>query len=71
MSELLTVAEVAAVLHCSKAHVCNLVGGRVRDCRPIPAIRMGRRMLIRREALQAWIAANENDSLPFPERKRA
>jgi excisionase family DNA binding protein len=58
--DLLTMTEVAALLHCSKAHVCNVVAGRVHGCAPIPAVHLGRRTLIRRESLIAWIAQNES-----------
>lgn len=62
---LLTLARVAELLHCSKAHVSNLIARRVPGCLPLPAIPLGRRKLVRREALQAWIersehAANDN-----------
>lgn len=57
--DLLTVAEVAKLLHCSKAHVCNVVAGRVSGCAPIPAVRLGRRMLLRRESLLSWIEQND------------
>jgi len=66
--DLLTMAEVARLLHCSKAHVCNLVAGKVRGCAPIRAIRMGRRMLVRRESLVLWV--EENDKIVVPERGR-
>ena len=56
---LLTMAEVALLLHCSKAHICNIVAGRVQDCPRIPAVRLGRRLLVRRETLQQWIDQNE------------
>ena len=56
---LLTLADVAALLHCSKAHVCKAVSGRVPGCPPIPAIRLGRRKLVRREVLVSWIERNE------------
>ena len=49
--DLLTLSEVATLLHCSKAHVCNAVAGRVRGCPPIPAVSLGRRKLVRRETL--------------------
>ena len=62
--DLLTMTEVAALLHCSKAHVCNLVAGRVRGCPPLPAVHMGRRALVRRESLRQWIERNEAASLP-------
>jgi excisionase family DNA binding protein len=58
--DLLTVAEVAALLHCSKAHICNVIAGRVPGCLPIPAVRLGRRKLVRRESLVSWIARNEH-----------
>jgi excisionase family DNA binding protein len=57
---LLTLAEVAALLHCSKAHICNVIAGRVPGCLPIPAVRLGRRKLVRRETLAAWVERNEN-----------
>lgn len=58
--DFLTMAEVAELLHCSKAHVCNAVAGRVRGCPPIPAVRLGRRMLVRRNSLLSWIEQNEH-----------
>lgn len=63
--DLLTLSEVAALLHCSKAHVSNVIAGRVTGCAPIPAVHLGRRMLVRRESLLAWIEHNEhaNDNL--------
>jgi excisionase family DNA binding protein len=57
--EILTVSEVAARLRCSKAHVCNTINGKVRGVTPLPAISMGRRKLVRREALATWLARNE------------
>lgn len=58
--DLLTLAEVAELLHCSKAHVCNAIAGRLPGCRPIPSVRLGRRTLIRRCSLLAWIEQNEH-----------
>jgi hypothetical protein len=57
---LLTLAAVADLLHCSKAHISNVIAGRVPGCPPIPAVSLGRRKLVRREALRAWIEHNEN-----------
>jgi excisionase family DNA binding protein len=65
--DLLTLAEVAQMLHCSKAHVSNVVAGRVRECSPMPALRLGRRRLVRRASLEAWIA--ENDRISSTDRK--
>jgi excisionase family DNA binding protein len=58
-SEIMTVTEVAERLRCSKAHVCNAINGKVRGVTPLPAIHMGRRMLIRVSALAAWLSQNE------------
>jgi excisionase family DNA binding protein len=57
--DLLTLPEVAALLHCSKAHVSNVIAGKVQDCPRIPAVRLGRRLLVRREALALWLTRNE------------
>jgi hypothetical protein len=57
--DLLTLTEVAKLLHCSKAHVCNAVG-RVRGCSPIPSVCLGRRKLVRRSSLLVWLRENEN-----------
>jgi hypothetical protein len=70
---LLTLATVAKLLHCSKAHVSNVIAGRVHGCPPLPAVRLGRRKLVRYESLAAWIGRVEaaNDNLkPSPERGR-
>jgi len=51
--------EVAKILRCSKPHVCNAVNGRLEGCTPIPAVRLGRRLLVRRESLDRCLAENE------------
>ncbi len=58
-TEVLTVAEVALRLRCSKAHVCNAINGKVRGVTALPAIKMGRRKLIRISALCDWMERNE------------
>ena len=58
-SEILTVTEVALRLRCSKAHVCNAINGKVKGVTPLPAISMGRRKLIRRATLAAWLRQND------------
>jgi excisionase family DNA binding protein len=67
--DVLTIREVACELRCSKAHVYNLIKGRVSGVSPLPAIRMGRRLLVRRSSLERWKRLNErtvgeNDMLP-------
>jgi hypothetical protein len=62
MPDLLTMTDVARVLRCSKAHVCKVVNGQVRDTPPIPAIALGRRRIVRREALILWMTEREQDA---------
>lgn len=50
----LTLAEVAKDLRSSKAHVCNIVAGRVRGLAPLAVLRLGRRILVRRSTLEEW-----------------
>ncbi|HYL97430.1 MAG TPA: hypothetical protein VEZ90_00630 [Blastocatellia bacterium] len=55
----LTIGEVARELRCSKAHVCNVINGKVKNVFRLPAISMGRRKLVRRGTLEWWKQANE------------
>ncbi|MGJ5813594.1 helix-turn-helix domain-containing protein [Paludibaculum fermentans] len=52
----LTIREVAAELRCSKAHVHNIIAGKVHDLPPLPVLRIGRRRLVRAEGLKRWMA---------------
>ena len=56
---MLTVQEVAADLRVSKAHVCNLIIGKVKNVQRLPCISLGRRRLVRRSTLEAWKRACE------------
>ncbi len=60
-SDILTVAEVATELRCSKAHVYNAIKGKVAGVSKLPVISMGRRKLIRRSTLEAWKKTNEGE----------
>jgi len=55
----LTVAEVAAELRCSKAHIHHLIAGKVRGVRPLPSLWLGRRRLILRASFDEWMRATE------------
>lgn len=57
--EILTVPEVAEDLRVSKAHVYNVIKGKVPGVSALPAITMGRRRLIRRTSLEQWKQGNE------------
>ena len=56
---ILTLAEVAKVLRCSKAHVSHLINGRLSGVPPLPTVPFGRRRVVRRETLMAWMKARE------------
>jgi excisionase family DNA binding protein len=57
--DILTLAEAARALRCSKTHICKAVRGEIAGVEAIPAIPFGRRKLIRKEALITWIERNE------------
>jgi hypothetical protein len=58
MNDLLTLDEVATILRISKAHASKLTRGQVPGVSPLPAVRLGRRVIIQRERLFAWINQN-------------
>jgi excisionase family DNA binding protein len=55
-SSILTLPEAARALRCSLSHVRNIIGGRFHDLPPLPILRIGRRVLIRHDALMTWLA---------------
>jgi hypothetical protein len=59
LREVLTVRDVALELRCSMAHVQRVINGRVKNVSRLPAIRMGRRMLVMRDTLEDWKRGNE------------
>ena len=59
LDEILTAGEVAADLRCSRAHVYKLLHGRVAGVSRLPAIFLGRKMLVRRGTLERWKGENE------------
>ena len=58
-SEVLTLKDAAAFLHCSQAHLSHLLAGKVGGVPALPHVRLGRRVLIRRQALLLWLAGIE------------
>lgn len=71
---MLTAAEVALDLRCSKAHVYNAIRGSVPGVSPLPVISLGRRRLIRRSTLEEWKRENERtarDAILIPSLKTA
>lgn len=56
---ILTLTEVARELRCSKAHLHSIITGKVRGLPPLPVLRLGRRLLIRSDALMQWLLSLE------------
>lgn len=56
---MLTLSQVAAQLRCSKAHLSNVINGKLLCVPPLPVVRIGRRVLIRPETLQTWLSQLE------------
>ena len=57
---LLTLAEASAYLCCSKALVFNLIRGLVTNTQPLPAVRLGRRVYVRRDSLARYLRVAES-----------
>jgi excisionase family DNA binding protein len=57
--KILTMREVADVLRCSKTHVAHVINGQVSGLPKLTHFCMGRRKLVRREWLEAWMEANK------------
>ena len=58
-SDVLTVAEVAQRLRCSRAHVCNVMKGKVIGLPRLTHLSLGRRKLVRVEWLHQWMEENK------------
>lgn len=67
MNGVLTLAEAATELRCSKAHLSNIVRGKVSGLPPLPIMRVGRRVLIRSAALFDWMKGLEANAIMRPD----
>src|SRR5688572_18393264 len=54
-ARILTINQVAEILQCSKAHVSNALNSKVANVLALTHFSLGRRKLIRREWLEAWL----------------
>lgn len=59
--EVLTLGDIARILRCSKAHVCNVINGKVPGVPRLPHLAVGRRKLVRREWLEEWMEAAKSE----------
>ena len=53
----MTLTQAAAYLQVSKAHLSNVINGKVPGVPPVRCFRMGRRILIKREWVDEWMEA--------------
>lgn len=60
VSGILTLTEAAKELRCSKAHLSNIIGGKIPRLPRLPVMRVGRRVLIRFDALTQWLKTLED-----------
>ncbi len=51
----MTLTQAAAYLRVSKAHLSNVINGKVPGVPPVRSFRMGRRILIKREWVDEWM----------------
>ena len=61
--QILTTAEIAAELRCSRAQVYRLINGEVRDVPKLPCICLGRKKVVRRSSFEEWKQDNEKGIL--------
>jgi len=57
--DILTVKEIAGLLRCSKAHVANVMQGKVRGLTRLMHLPLGRRKAARRASVHEWMEANK------------
>ena len=55
LPRILNLAEAATVVRCSRAHLSNIIHGKVPGIPYLPTVRIGRRVLFRRESLEQWL----------------
>ena len=54
-SSVMSLQQAADYLQVSKAHLANVINGKVPGVSPVRAARLGRRVLIKREWIEEWL----------------
>jgi len=57
--EVLTIAEIAAVLRCSKEHVKHALDGKLTGLPHMTHLLLGRKKVVRREWLDEWMESSK------------
>jgi excisionase family DNA binding protein len=60
-STVMTLSQAAEYLQVSKAHLSNVINGKVPGIAPVRSFRLGRRVLIRREWIDAWLEGTRQE----------
>jgi excisionase family DNA binding protein len=56
--------QAAAYLQVSKAHLSNVINGKVAGVAPVRSFRVGRRILFKREWIDEWLDAAQRKAVP-------
>ncbi len=59
-SSVMNLRQAAAYLQVSKAHLSNVIQGKVLGVPPVRSFRLGRRILIKREWIDDWLETAEH-----------
>ena len=59
-----TLKQAAAYLQVSKAHLCNVINGKVYGVPPVRSFRLGRRVLLKRQWIDEWLEATATKGGP-------
>lgn len=54
--------QAAAYLQVSKAHLSNVINGKVPGVPPVRSFRVGRRLLIKREWIDEWLESAHHET---------
>ena len=61
-SPVMNLKQAAAYLQVSKAHLSNVLNGKVPGVLPVRSRRIGRRVLIKREWIDQWLEAEPSEA---------
>jgi len=62
-SPVMSLNQAAAYLQVSKAHLSNVINGKVPGVKPVRFFRLGRRVLIKREWIDEWLEVAAREAL--------
>jgi excisionase family DNA binding protein len=60
---IMTLQQAAAYLQISKAHLSNVINGKVPEVPPLRCFRVGRRILIKREWVDEWMESADLEAI--------